>query len=134
MGVLKPSDTRSGAPKPRIFLVDDEPMLLELAERILEPLNYDVRTFSDPLEALRVFAESKSPPDLLITDYAMAGMNGMDLITECRRLHPRQKIILLSGTVDQSIYHDAPQKPDLFLAKPYLTNVLVETIQSLLAS
>lgn len=134
MGVLKPSDTRSGGRQPRIFFVDDEPMLLELAERILEDHNFEIRTFSDPQAAVRALAESKPAPDLLVTDYAMAGLNGMDVIREARRLNPKQKILLLSGTVDESIYNDLPDKPNLFLAKPYMANQLIETIQSLLAS
>ena len=60
-------------------------------------------------------------------------MNGMDLIRECKRLNPRQKTILLSGTVDEDIYADSPVRPDCFLAKPYQINKLVEVIRSLLA-
>ncbi len=57
----------------------------------------------------------------------MGGMNGMDLIRECRRLNPQQKTILLSGTVDEGIYADAPVKPDRFLAKPYQVHEFVES-------
>jgi DNA-binding NtrC family response regulator len=63
----------------------------------------------------------------------MAGMNGMDLIRECKRLNPQQKTILLSGTVDEGIYANSTDKPDQFLAKPYQINKLVEVIHSLLA-
>ena len=50
---------------------------------------------------------SKSRPAVLVTDYAMGAMNGMDLMRECRRIQPQQKILLLSGTVDENIYADA---------------------------
>ncbi len=49
----------------------------------------------------------------------MGRMSGMDLIRECRRLNPRQKTILISGTVDGEVFADAPVKPDQFVAKPY---------------
>ena len=39
----------------------------------------------------------------------------MDLVRECKRTNPRQKMILLSGTVDELIYKDAATKPDGFL-------------------
>jgi|SRR5579864_2374467 len=102
-----------------IFIVDDEPMLLELAEHILENLNCEIHTFSDPKAALKAYSAAEKPPDLLITDFAMHEMDGMELISRCRQTHPKQKIILVSGTVDESIYSGAAAKPDRFLAKPY---------------
>jgi CheY-like chemotaxis protein len=114
-----------------IFVVDDEPMLLEMAAMILAPLHFRVRTFRDPHTALTEFAGANPRPAVLVTDYAMHSMTGMDLIRECRRIQPRQKIILLSGTVDESIYTDAESKPDHFLAKPYQVSDFVNLVQSL---
>jgi len=114
-----------------IFVVDDEPMLLEMAVMILEPLNFRVRTFRDPQTAVAEYSASKPPPALIVTDYAMHSMNGMDLIRECKRIHPKQKIVLLSGTVDESIYTKAEIKPDHFLAKPYQVSDFVNLVQSL---
>jgi CheY-like chemotaxis protein len=112
-----------------IFVVDDEPLLLDLAAAILEPIGFNVKTFRDPKLALAEF--HKAHPALIVTDYAMGEMNGMDLVRECKRLNPRQKILLLSGTVDESIYTDSSIKPDCFLAKPYQLNELVELVQML---
>ena len=114
-----------------IFVVDDEPMLLEMAVMILEPLNFRVRTFRDPQTALAEFSAANPRPALIVTDYAMHSMTGMDLIRECRRIHPKQKIILLSGTVDESIYTKAEARPDRFLAKPYQVSDFVALVQSL---
>ena len=115
-----------------IFVVDDEPMLLELASVVLEPLGYVIKTFRDPKTALRAFTEAEPPPALLITDYAMHLMTGMELITACRRIHPNQRILLISGTVDEKIYRHSPVKPDKFLAKPYQAKQLVEAVKSLI--
>ncbi|HUA68174.1 MAG TPA: response regulator [Candidatus Saccharimonadales bacterium] len=120
----------AGSP-PTIYVVDDEQMLLDLAEMILEPAGFQVCLFQDPQKALTEYKAAKSPPDVLVTDYAMGGMNGMDLIRECKQLHPQQKTILLSGTVDEGIYAQSSVKPDRFLAKPYQINKLVEVIHSL---
>ena len=117
-----------------IFVVDDEPMLLEMAVMILEPLHFRVRTFRDPQTALAAFSAAKPRPALVVTDYAMHTMSGMDLIRECRRIHPDQKIILLIGTVDESVYANAPAKPDRFLAKPYQVSDFVTMVQSLASS
>lgn len=116
--------------QPVVFVVDDEPMLLELAEAILKPMGYQVRTFRDPEMALKEY--SIAYPAVVITDYAMGRMNGMDLIRECRRLNPRQKMILLSGTVDEHVFANAPVKPDQFLTKPYQIQELAERVRSLI--
>ncbi|MFM2296193.1 MAG: hypothetical protein RLZZ350_2606 [Verrucomicrobiota bacterium] len=117
-----------------IYVVDDEPMLLELAAVILTPLGYQVKTFRDPDTALKTFTAATPRPALIITDYAMHTMNGMDLITACRLAQPGQKIILVSGTVSEDIFHDAPAKPDHFLAKPYEINELTELVRHTLAA
>ena len=117
---------------PTVFVVDDEPMLLELAEAILKPQGYNVRTFRDPELALKEFPVAR--PDVVITDYAMGRMSGMDLIRECRRLNPRQKMILLSGTVDEHVFANAPVKPDQFLTKPYQIHELAESVRLLIAA
>lgn len=116
-----------------IFVVDDEPMLLELAAVVLEPLGYKVRTFRDPSSALRAFICARPPPLLVITDYAMHSMNGIELVAACRKTVPEQKCLLLSGTVDEQVYRDAEEKPNRFLAKPYQAKQLVSAVKSVLA-
>ena len=129
----QPESSRVIGSPPIIYVVDDEQVLLDLAEMILEPAGFEVHPFRDPQEALAAYAAAHPPPDVLVTDYAMGGMNGMDLLRACKQLNPEQKTILLSGTVDESIYADSPVRPDHFLAKPYQINKLVEVIRSLLA-
>jgi len=128
---MSQSKSSSAAPPATIFVVDDEQMLLDLAVAILQPLGFNVRTFSDPRMALKEFSNAK--PAVIVTDYAMAGMNGLELVNECKRLNPRQKIILLSGTMDEAIYADLPHKPDRFLVKPYPIHEFIETIRELAA-
>jgi CheY-like chemotaxis protein len=115
-----------------IYVVDDEPMLLELASVILQPLGYTIKTFRDAVSALASFKDAKPFPVLLITDYSMHAMNGMDLIKACREIQPRQRILLISGTVGEDIYRNSNDKPDKFLAKPYHSKQLIDAVESLL--
>src|SRR5260370_25767202 len=108
-------------------------MLLELAAVILQPLGYGVKTFRDPAAALRAFTASEPKPVLLITDYAMHAMTGLDLLKGCRRIQPRQKALMVSGTVDETTYSNSPCKPDRFLATPYQSKQLLAAVKSLLA-
>lgn len=123
--------SNGAAPPVTIFVVDDEPMLLDLAEALLQPLGYNVRTFSDPRVALKEFAAAR--PAVIVTDYAMGEMNGLDLVRECKRANPGQKMILLSGTVDENIFEGLEQKPDRFMVKPYPVHEFIETIRALAA-
>jgi len=120
--------------KALIYVVDDEPMLLELAAVILEPLGYAIKTFRHPGKAVEAFTSAQPLPALIITDYAMHSMTGMDLIRACRAVQPRQKILMVSGTVGEDIYHDSPCKPDRFLAKPYHAKQLTSIVESLLGT
>jgi CheY-like chemotaxis protein len=117
---------------PLIYVVDDEPMLLELAVVILEPEGYKVQTFRDPERALQTFRDAKPRPALLMTDYAMHTMNGMQLIEQFRRVEPKQKILLVSGTVGEDVFGESPEKPDKFLAKPYQAAALTSLVRELL--
>jgi CheY-like chemotaxis protein len=118
--------------KPLVFVVDDEPLLIELATALLEPAGYAVEAFQNPEEALQAFAAADPRPDLIVTDYAMHRMTGLDLIRGCRQIHPKQKIILVSGTVDEEVYQNSRIKPDRFLAKPYQSRQLISLVRSVL--
>jgi two-component system cell cycle sensor histidine kinase/response regulator CckA len=120
--------------KQEIYVVDDEPMLLELASVILQPLGYSVKTFRNPDAAIQAYTDARPRPDLLITDYAMHLMNGMDLLRACRKVQPRQKILLVSGTVGEEVFKTSPVKPDAFLRKPYYAKQLVDTVQGMMAN
>ena len=113
-----------------VFVVDDEPMLLELAAVILKPMGCQVYTFRDPELALKEVPSKR--PEVIVTDYAMGRMSGMDLIRECRRLNPNQKLILVSGTVDEHVFADAPVKPNCFLMKPYQLDEFTDCVRQLI--
>ena len=109
-------------------------MLLELASVILEPSGCDVKTFRDPEIAVQTFTSANPRPALIITDYAMHNMTGMDLLRACRQLEPAQKVLLVSGTVGPEVFYHSGCKPDHFLSKPYHARQLIELVQSLVGA
>src|SRR5689334_1528775 len=84
-----------GRAEQTIYVVDDQFVLLQLATLILEQNGYSVRIFSEARSALDAYAQAPAPPALLITDFAMEGMNGLVLTESCRRLNPRQKVLMI---------------------------------------
>jgi CheY-like chemotaxis protein len=125
------SGQRGGA---LIYVVDDEPMLLELASVILDPLGYTIETFRSAEAAFSAYRVAEPPPALVITDYAMHAMTGLDLVEACRQIRPGQKALMVSGTVGEDFFQQAPVKPDRFLAKPYQANQLIDAVAALLAN
>lgn len=116
-----------------IYVVDDEPMLLELASVILEPLGYTVETFNSPETALRAFQTAEAPPALIITDFTMHTMSGMELVKACRVIRPAQKAVLVTGTIAPDVLYGAPVQPNRFLTKPYHAKELIDMVEAVLA-
>jgi DNA-binding NtrC family response regulator len=118
--------------KPLVFLVDDEPTLLDLLEVSLLADGYTLKKFLDPEQALKAFVSAKPPPDLLVTDYALGKMNGLYLIEKCKEANPHLKIVMVSGTASAEIALHSPVKVDRFLGKPYQPTTLSELVRSVL--
>lgn len=116
---------------PLAYIVDDEPMLLDLNEAVLRGIGFDVRRFRAAEIAFEAYKAAPIPPRIIVTDYAMHRMTGLELIAQCRAMNPVQKFLMVSGTVDASIFSGALQKPDAFLLKPYSTDHLTEVVRSL---
>jgi DNA-binding NtrC family response regulator len=130
-GSVQHSTKNGASAKPAIFVIDDEPMLLELAAVILEPFGFVVKTFRDPSSAVEAFVASNPRPALVITDYAMHNMTGLDLIKACRKAQPGQRVLMVSGTVGEDVFRDSAIKTDSFLAKPYHAKQLTDLVLTL---
>jgi CheY-like chemotaxis protein len=124
--------SRKGPKPPLIYIVDDEPLLLDLAEASLAPGGFTVKKFTDPDEALKSFAKARPKPDVLVTDYAMGKMNGVELLEKCREHRSDVKCVLLSGTVGAEVVLNAPTKVNRFVGKPYQPETLLELVRRVL--
>ncbi len=80
-----------------ILFVDDEPMLVKLAESMLSKLGYSVVTRSSSSEALEIFQKDPDKFDLIITDMTMPGMTGDRLAQKLIAIRNDIQIILCSG-------------------------------------
>ena len=132
----QPEHSRTLPPEPRktlVYIVDDEVVLADLARASLEPGPYVIQQFQDPELALRSFLRAKRKPDLLLSDYAMGKMSGLELIQHCKEAHPDLKTILISGTAGADILQSASVKIDQFLGKPYEPAVLRELVEAVMA-
>jgi DNA-binding NtrC family response regulator len=107
-------------------------VLLDLAEMSLQPGPYRFKKFLDPESALAAFEKARVKPDLLITDYAMGKMNGLELIERCKALKSELKSILISGTAGAEIVLGSPVRVDRFMGKPYQPANLAKLVRRVL--
>jgi len=98
-----------------ILLVDDNAHGLIARRTVLEELGYRVRICESGAEALELFATQ--PVDLLITDFRMPNMDGVELITRIREMRPDLPIILLSGFVEPLGLTEQSTGADVVLSK-----------------
>jgi signal transduction histidine kinase len=111
----------------RLLFVDDDFLISLSTAALLEDLGHEVVKASSGAAALEVL-ESGKPVDLMITDYAMPGMTGVQLAEAARRLRPGLPILLATG------YADLPARAKVELprlSKPYQQKQLAEQITSL---
>ncbi|MDX2089101.1 MAG: response regulator [Kofleriaceae bacterium] len=113
-----------------ILLVEDERLVRESVHRLLEDLGYTVVAAESPGEALGHCRESDDAIDLMLTDFAMPGMNGLELSTKIRKLRPTCRILMMSGYAASS--DSAAAAGVMFLPKPFSVDALAEAVRSAL--
>jgi CheY-like chemotaxis protein len=112
----------------RILLVDDDPLIASSTLALVEDLGHEVVEANSGREALELL-DGGFRPDLMITDFAMPEMTGLELADEVRRRYPALPILLASGFADMAEIKsiDLPR-----LAKPYTQDQIAAEIARLL--
>jgi len=103
-----------------VLVVDDQEIVRVLMCRTLEKGGFRVLTASNGLEALNLFRSAEPAVDLLVTDYSMPGMTGLELAGECCSLNQKLRVLYVSGS---SPGNDLQESLSLarraFLPKPF---------------
>jgi CheY-like chemotaxis protein len=81
----------------RVLLVDDEPALVEMGERVLVYLGYQVTTRTSSIEALELFRDQPDKFDLVVSDFTMPNMTGGELAKQILAIRPGMPIVLCTG-------------------------------------
>ena len=85
---------------PSVMVVDDEEELANLFRRILDGSGFNCVSFTDPLLALENFHKNQCKYTLVITDFRMPGINGIEFANEIRQHNQNVKILLLTAYFD----------------------------------
>jgi CheY-like chemotaxis protein len=87
-----------------VLIVDDQRDILRLLRSTLETLkNAEVKIFESPSGEEALLASSRHKIDLLISDYKLPGMSGIELMHKVRVRHPEAKVILISGVTERKV-------------------------------
>ncbi len=126
--------SRSVAPR-TVLVVDDEPILRDLARIALERGGFRVLEARDGQEAVELFQAGQETVDLILLDLTMPRMDGAEAFRQIRSLAPEVRVLVTSGyTQAESLDLLADLPPDGFLQKPFRVQQLLDRAQGILAA
>lgn len=128
--IIEHNDAGSKKP-PVVMIVDDEMMVTQTLKSLLElETDYEVLAHESPSEALRVL--QTQPADLVISDFLMPDMDGLQFLSQVKRMHPDIPLILLTGYADKENAIKALNEVGLYqyIEKPWDNDHLKLTIRN----
>jgi len=117
----------------KILLADDDPICRRLVQKRLQDWGYQVILAEDGRRAWEILQQSEEPPSLIILDWLMPGMNGIEICCKIRQRqqHSYQYILLLSGKDEkQDVVAGLDAGADDYLTKPFDVGELRARIRS----
>ena len=116
-----------------VLVIEDEPGVRRLVEKILQRFGYDVLVASTPAEALAIARDHAGPIDLLITDVVLPQMSGRSVGDQIAAARPGIRVLYMSGYTDDAIVHHGVLDPDTpFLQKPFTGKEFAQKVRTVL--
>jgi len=116
-----------------VMVIDDDPNVIAVAQKILENLGYQVLTAVDGRAALLRANEHKGPIDLVLLDMEMPVMGGSEVAPLLKELYPDLKIVICSGyELDAAAQDLLDRGADSFVQKPFRLEVLAHAVRKAL--
>ncbi len=117
----------------RVLYVDDDEAMVFLVRRLLEDSGYRVSAYQNPQEAIEAVRESPAAFDLIVTDFNMPGLSGLDVARELQGIRPGLPVVITSGYLTDDLVaaaHAAGVREVVY--KPNTVDDLCRTIEQLL--
>lgn len=130
------ADQQQSSQEPRqasVLVVDDEEQICKGLAQIIEDEGFEARTTTSALVGLEMVADR--PPDLILLDLKMPGMNGPEFLARLRQKYPHLPVVIVTGHPDSKLMTQAAaHAPVMLLAKPPERAPLQRTLRSLLGA
>jgi len=124
--------TQRGRPSTRVLVVDDDAEVLDVTTDMLKQLGYCVAGAGSGQAALERLSEMAAPPELVVLDYAMPGMNGVALAGALRKCGVTGPIVLATGYADLSeLDQTGFSEIQAVLNKPYTISELEKLLSDI---
>ena len=114
--------------KLRVLVVDDDPDVLSMVAEMLEMLRFDVITADGGVRGVDILTSSLQV-DLVVTDFSMPLMNGIEFIRHARQLQPGLPCLMMTGYADVGNFAEAAADDIPIMRKPYKMKELAAIIQ-----
>lgn len=128
---IVPNGLRLVESKPKVLIVDDEPVIAHTLEAILRKSGFDARGAHSGENAVEI--AHQWGPDALVTDIILGGISGIETALRVRSLAPHCRVILMSGhAVSSELLNEAGDRGDEFdvLAKPFYPTELIDKLRA----
>ena len=118
----------------RVLLAEDEPMAAKLARGVLRTMGItEVTHVTDGSQALKALDAAEGKFELIISDWNMPKVNGIEFLRQVRLMHPNMKFLMLTGHADREILLAAKQnRVDAYVVKPFSPGQLKAKVETLL--
>ena len=115
--------------RPTILLAEDDAPLRNLSCQALRCAGYSVLPAADGRDAFGIFLGHAQEIDLVVTDFQMPHLNGLQLASEVERLRPELTVLIVSGNCDDAALQSSPLRK---LSKPFHIPDLVRSVAAAL--
>jgi PAS domain S-box-containing protein len=129
--VPSPSAIESG--NASVLVAEDDDALRRLMVQVLRRHGYDVTTAVSGEDALAIARSHDGLLDLLVSDVVMGELSGPELAEKLQAERPALRILLTSGTADESVTSRLTQGSSAFLAKPFRPTQFIDAVHELLS-
>jgi len=119
--------TEASAASIRLIIIDDEPIVGRRLKQIFEKMGFDVEIFTNSLAAVQFMKEN--PFDIVVTDFKMDELDGMEVLREAKRINPGARVIIITGYAKPETAKEAFKNGVFdFMVKPFRLEELKEAV------
>ncbi|HEX9700775.1 MAG TPA: response regulator [Acidobacteriota bacterium] len=123
----RPMDHAAPGSTHRVLVVDDEPEICAIVERVLGAAGFDVKRAMTGMDGLRLVLNTRL--DAIVLDHYLPGYTGLDILYRMRGAGIETPVLMISGRHEPQIVEDAGRLGARWLAKPFDPDAVVEIVQ-----